>query len=433
MTKLRHLHIERFRDVPPGTALHFSDKLNVLLGLNGSGKTTLLRLIGMLVRSDLSALAKEEFSLDFTIAFDEGTVRAKIKNTARSGSDRQRGRSQLDESAEVWIDLRPESGAPAASVYGRVDETRILRIGSASSPAELVPAGGLDDYQPTSPDFVPAVLLAAQAYCERQEFNGVRDDYSRVFRLDESLLLYDRLFKKGAESCVWIDIHRRDSDGLMLAAQDLSAGPAPLCPAELAKAVLRRCQESNSLPEDIRLTSDQLPFLDAFVTLLGLSQASLRMERHSKVGAAAGERARYQEPALTLTGRDGTSFTEERLSYGQKRLLTFLYYLAANPSVVVADELVNGLHHQWIEECMRRLGERQCFLTSQNPLLLDYLWFESAEHVRSTFILCQSNTEVTSRQISWANLSPSESAMFYDAYCNGVQHVSEILRTRGLW
>ena len=31
----------------------------------------------------------------------------------------------------------------------------------------------------------------------------------------------------------------------------------------------------------------------------------------------------------------------------------------ARPTLVIADELVNGLHHQWIEACMQQLGERQ--------------------------------------------------------------------------
>ena len=54
--------------------------------------------------------------------------------------------------------------------------------------------------------------------------------------------------------------------------------------------------------------------------------------------------------------------------------------------MVIADELVNGLHHSWIEECIQAIGDRQTFLTSQNPLLLDYLSFASPEDVKRTSV-----------------------------------------------
>jgi ABC-type molybdenum transport system ATPase subunit/photorepair protein PhrA len=85
----------------------------------------------------------------------------------------------------------------------------------------------------------------------------------------------------------------------------------------------------------------------------------------------------------------GDFITYKRLSYGQKRLLTFFYYLASNPRFVVADELVNGLHYHWIAASVEAIGERQAFLTSQNPLLFDYLPLTSPEEVRSSFVLCR--------------------------------------------
>ena len=62
------------------------------------------------------------------------------------------------------------------------------------------------------------------------------------------------------------------------------------------------------------------------------------------------------------------------LSYGQKRLLSFYWYLAVRADQpVVADELANGLHYEWIDACVNELSERQSFLATQNPLLMDYL------------------------------------------------------------
>src|SRR5277367_5401685 len=71
MMKLRRLKIEKFRSVAKYAELSFSDGINVLLGQNGTGKTTLLELISMVVRSDFSTLAKEEFALEYELSVDE--------------------------------------------------------------------------------------------------------------------------------------------------------------------------------------------------------------------------------------------------------------------------------------------------------------------------------------------------------------------------
>jgi hypothetical protein len=121
------------------------------------------------------------------------------------------------------------------------------------------------------------------------------------------------------------------------------------------------------------------------------------------------------------------------LSYGQKRLLSFAYYLACNPSAIVVDELVNGLHHGWIDYCIESIGARQAFLTSQNPLLFDYLQLQSSADVRDKFVLCNCDREGGNHHIDWARMSESEATMVFDAYEAGIEHVGQILRTRGLW
>jgi len=72
MLKLRRLRVERFRSLARGAELLFSDGINVLLGQNGTGKTTLLELISMVVRSDFSSLAKEEFAIEYELSVPEG-------------------------------------------------------------------------------------------------------------------------------------------------------------------------------------------------------------------------------------------------------------------------------------------------------------------------------------------------------------------------
>jgi hypothetical protein len=131
---------------------------------------------------------------------------------------------------------------------------------------------------------------------------------------------------------------------------------------------------------------------------------------------------------------DGTFITHDRLSYGQKRLVTFFYYLACNPDIVIADELVNGLHHRWITASIEAIGQRQAFLTSQNPLLLDYIPVTSAEEARRSFVLCRGEPRPGGRPgWIWENMSAEDAAELFSAYGVGVEHVSEILQSRGLW
>ena len=101
--------------------------------------------------------------------------------------------------------------------------------------------------------------------------------------------------------------------------------------------------------------------------------------------------------------------------------------------MLIADELVNGLHHEWISACLDEIGERQAFLTSQNPLLLDFLRFDSVEQVRRTFILCERASNDVGTQLIWRNLTEDEAESFFLAYQTGIQRVSDILLTKGLW
>ncbi|MBN8229891.1 AAA family ATPase [Corallococcus macrosporus] len=130
--------------------------------------------------------------------------------------------------------------------------------------------------------------------------------------------------------------------------------------------------------------------------------------------------------------RAGEEVSHEELSHGQKRLLAFFAHVDASPDLVISDELANGLHHEWISVCLDEIGERQAILTSQNPLLLDFLRFGGIEEVRRTFILCERMGSAANPRLIWRNLSEDEAGSFFLAYRTGLQRVSDILRTQGL-
>ena len=146
------------------------------------------------------------------------------------------------------------------------------------------------------------------------------------------------------------------------------------------------------------------------------------------------ERVVFGSPTFRFQfGEGGDMVVHDRLSYGQKRLLTFFCYLDMCPDVVIADELVNGLHHAWITAAVDAIGQRQSFLTSQNPLLLDYLPITSAEQARDSFIFCKSERRDRRPRWIWENMSAEDAAELFAAYGAGIEHVSEILQSRGLW
>ncbi|HLM43953.1 MAG TPA: hypothetical protein VK458_08800, partial [Myxococcaceae bacterium] len=86
---------------------------------------------------------------------------------------------------------------------------------------------------------------------------------------------------------------------------------------------------------------------------------------------------------------------------------------------------------RWIRACFEALGQRQVFLTSQNPLLLDYLNFQSPEDVRSTFVLCR--WEKGPEQMAWENMTQEAAKDFFASYKVGFQQVGELLQSKGLW
>jgi hypothetical protein len=48
-------------------------------------------------------------------------------------------------------------------------------------------------------------------------------------------------------------------------------------------------------------------------------------------------------------------------------------------------------------------------------------------------VICDLQESDGRERMLWRNLTPDEAAEFFNAYEVGIQHVSEILRDKGLW
>lgn len=80
-------------------------------------------------------------------------------------------------------------------------------------------------------------------------------------------------------------------------------------------------------------------------------------------------------------------------------------------------------------------------ISTQNPLVFDYLPIESAVQARELFVLCRqdnSRTWTAAEQRVMSDtlvrqMTEDEAEAFWSAYAVGIQPVSEVLRTQGLW
>jgi hypothetical protein len=191
--------------------------------------------------------------------------------------------------------------------------------------------------------------------------------------------------------------------------------------------------KQNEDADRINISLSSLGSLGDAIELLGFRAGTVRADLEHQVRTDSHERFTYERFQFRFVRRDGTMVLDEHLSFGQKRLLAFLFYAWANDGPIVADELVDGMHYRWIEHCLKTIRGRQAFLSSQNPLLMDFIGFDSAEKVQQTFVICDVEESDGRERMRWRNLTADEAGDFFTAYEVGIQHVSEILRDKGLW
>ncbi|WP_437330872.1 AAA family ATPase [Sorangium sp. So ce381] len=420
MLKLRRLRIEKFRGVAPGTELRFSDGLNVLLGQNGTGKTTLLELISMVVRSDFSSLAREEFAVEYELAVPgKATALVAVSNKEDTSLPETKPRTAfgLTEHWRSAADITIEESLSGPRHHVRYDSDLGLIIGDGP------PTGRARELSCLQAGFLWLYMLEVAEPVAISIHHEVRRART-ARRFDESLELFTWLVGSGDARGILL-VHRNKT--LFAEAEARVIG----VPQALSRRLAERYERPRS---DYTFQHADLAFLTTIKETMRFDAAELRVDvTERQQWGEDHEMVTFGNFVFRFWWEGGEFITHARLSYGQKRLLTFFYYLACNDDIVIADELVNGLHHQWITACVDAIGERQAFLTSQNPLLLDYVPITSPEQVRHSFVLCRGEGRGGRPAWTWTNMSDEDAAEFFAAYEVGVEHVSEILQSRGLW
>ncbi|MCK6589197.1 MAG: AAA family ATPase [Polyangiaceae bacterium] len=460
--KLMRLKIDKYRNVAPGTELVFNDTFNIPLGQNGTGKTTLLDLIAMVVKSDFSKLKDEEFLLEFDVCFlSIIVVSARIENRYRKSADvapHKVGQLSLDMSTIMAETLEWEYSAAvnfkADVLYPKFE----LKVSPHSSELRLE-SGETHDVtdafflSPFESSLLASVLMLStnMSFSDSTSITSTNEELQarsvqvasafdtskqvqlnltrNAGRFDEALGGFDAI--TGSYSGVRGGDLERARLRIRRRKEKIINSSWAFVPGEIRERLI---QDSSSAlgSQDFRLSSSTLPFLHKVVEIFNLKSADVVLRLVQKEPGGI-EKISYGNFEFIITLDDGTTIRQDLLSYGQKRLLSFFYYVAAINDIVIADELVNGLHYDWIEACLREIGDCQSFLTSQNPLLLDFLTFESAEQVKRTFILCRTEKRDGKNLMVWSNMSDEAAETFFRAYKTEALQVNEILRSRGLW
>ncbi|HEY0134853.1 MAG TPA: AAA family ATPase, partial [Nannocystis sp.] len=149
MVKLKRLKINQYRNVRPGTELHFDDGVNLVLGKNGAGKTTLLALLSHVAGSDFSSLQGESFNLEYDFSGGDFTARVSIWASAQSGAPddpRYAERSNLHLPAQQTFEYRIlislDGSAETSEITGTPEETCLI-VGSERQEHRLAPLNPL--------------------------------------------------------------------------------------------------------------------------------------------------------------------------------------------------------------------------------------------------------------------------------------------------
>lgn len=438
MIRLDDVHFKKFSNIPPGTKLNFSPKGAVLIGKNGTGKTTLLNTIVAICKCDFDEVSSSDFDITFTVT----------QITSQPSSPDTKRVTHISVTMQRFTGKQTaanETSSAAASLLSALtnQSTNLnIRCNTEKGVSEFesnqlhtkckYPNGDEKILNVTAQHgwlaFLNAALNAPQEHKDALTNAAIELQFTNntLRRFDEGLGYFNLLTTKAPEGFSLI-AHVREDKTLDTA---LSVFSSQLVNPPVAQHLTTNYDGKDEKLKGLYASSETTEFLRTFCQLTKFEHVSVLADIEEEKKVDDIETVTFRPLWFFCSISDGIKIHHDRLSFGQKRLLSFLFYHQNNNSIVAADELVNGLHHDWVASCVEKLSSRQAFLSSQNPLLFDCMGFESKEDAASQFIECGTDSE---HRFTWQNMKLADAGEFYETYLTGIQHISEILRTRGYW
>jgi hypothetical protein len=429
--KLTKLQIHKYRGIAPGTELTFSPSLNVVVGRNGTGRTTLLELISRVLCADFSGLIHEEFSLEYELFFPGMKIHVRARNLPRSSPEapvrpaREDARLLPLREPERLPELEPcleatlRLAAPSTQLVVKADGSGLFcEVDGKSGYARSMHWSVLDRT-------VWTLVFMVVQYLGPDIKERLKELLRRTFllappRFDEALGMFTQIGN------ITYAMEMQGDEVFPLGLMTLPSW---------MPAWLRARVERGPPPDVFEFSHAELErnFLAKFVALAGFAAGRLRVEVLEKRTYENGGRLGFGRFGFHFTRHDGTELEQAVLGYGQKRLLSFLYYLDVNEDFVIADELANSLHPRWVAACLKEIGTRQSFLTSENPLLLEQVPLASAEELRAALILCSAGVQDGREWLVWSNPTAEAASKLLEAHRAENLPLGHLLQAHGLW
>lgn len=404
---LEYVEVHQLRHVRPGTRVEFGRGINVVLGHNGVGKTTLLELVAALEQGNLHAFAREGFSISFAMTSGAARLQGRLSNAFGRIRD-FRFVGEYRKGDEV---VGIESNGDHATLTAK--DRRIEAIPLFVKDADLRRGNPLLTVE------LELQLQLALELDDTARLASLAYSGSRCTRMEEGVETFTALLGPSTGSAL-------PKLGLTIVTSDIG-NVVTGQHVDFSNRLVVRASDNV-----VEISPDLFPALRRFLELSQYVDATLLLTRVAHEASKDLEIATFGNPFIRFKLHNGNEIPHQQLSYGEKRLLTFLIKLYDHPAAIVVDELANGMHHAWLDACIDMLVdfETQAFLSSQNPLLLDGLPINEEGFGKHGVVVCESDEQ---GHMVWRNLSERETRDFLDSLAVGIMHISEIMRSKGLW
>jgi len=414
--------------------LTFSDGINLLVGKNGSGKTRLLELINSCLSFNFSRYNDNPLLLNYSLFDEEGELILDVSYSHSLNSDKKG--KEIDQLATVYIPSDIQNSAINCTIRlsnmkeeifrAEVNDSRLHFMGFKTTfNLNLV---NIDSHNV----FYKMIMMSYSKLHNHPQKDLVFLQDLFIFCTEKREFFY--------EENKYFDIFFGES--IALALPDDWDGSEELWPRSSNKLfskelfnLIKHFNNSESIKSlAIELNAQNNKALHEASVLLNYNDLYIKLLEPEKKTTDDTEVIYswdLKQHSFKVVVDDETIIDYKELSYGEKRYILLMLYLASN-QIACMDEPIDGLHHSMIKGLILKLsdGKRQSFIANQSPVLFDYIEFDSESSAIDQIVVCKKDKD---KKLLFSNPSKLVASAFYQDYEDEFLQVSEILKNHELW